>query len=345
MLPHSPISLKIVIRVLFLSLLSSVFLFPGIVSADEDVPATHKAIVQQVYDEVFNAGKLDLMDEIYASDYLNHGFGDDLTLEDFKSTITAMQAALPDFEATVEVLIAQDNQVASRVLFSGTFENAWVMGDQTIEPNGETITWSLNILHKFNDEDQIVEDYTAFDTLGLLTQLDAAPLPKFIAEILTSPEHTPIVMEESTATEADLQIHQEAFMHIMDDAINNGELTAIDTYMAEDHQAHEPFGDFTREQFKQVIAGFRATVPDLVVTVDDLVIEGDWLMARLTYAGTFSNEISAGLISIKPTNKPIKFIVNVFVHYNANGVSIEDFKEYNRLAWLRQLELIPPAAS
>jgi predicted ester cyclase len=343
MLLCSPI--KAALRIVLLSVLSGVFVFQGVVAAHEASPEANKTIIQQIYDEVFNAGNLDVMDEIYAPDYMNYGYSADLTLEDFKSTIAAMRAALPDFAAQVEVLIAEADWAASRVVFSGTFENEWVMDDQTVAPNGESIAWSLNILHRLNEDHQVAEDFTAFDSLGLLTQLGVSPLPPLYAAMLPPQEHTAIVMGEGEPVSEDmLDIHKAAFTHVIEDSLNQGDLTAIDTYMTEDYATHEPFGNLTREQFKQVVTLFRTTVPDLVVTIEAVVAEGDWLAARLIYSGTFSNAIGSDDMTIAPTDKPIRFIINVFVHYNEAGIGIEDYKEYNRLAWLRQAELLPASS-
>ncbi len=331
-MPHR-LFVKYAISILLLILVS-------VVSAQEAAPEAHKAIIQQVYDDVFNAGDLALMDSIYAPDYVNYGFEGDLTLDGFKAAIGAMRSALPDFAATVEVLIAENDWAASRVVFGGTFENEWVMADQTIAPNGERVEWSLNILHRFNEDGQLAEDFTAFDSLSLLIKLGASPVPSFIADILITREYVPAVMGE-TVSEAMLDIHKNAFMQVIDYAIGDGDLAVIDTYMDEAYLTHEPFGDFTREQFRQIIAAFRAAVPDLDVTADAVVAEGDWLAAKVIYTGTFSNAITDGLTTLEATNEPIKFVINVFVRYNEDGIGIEDFKEYNRLGWLRQLGILP----
>lgn len=334
-----------VVRILPLTLLAGVLIFPGTLLAHDEPPAAHRAIIQQFYDDVLNAGDLAVMDELYAADYLNHGYGADLTLDDYKANIAAMQAALPDFNAEVEVLIAENDWAASRVIFSGTFENAWVMGDQTIEPNDKPIEWALNLLHRFDEAGKIAEDFTAFDSLGLLVQLDASPVPALLVNLVTNPERTPAVMAEASAEAAAMRdTYEAAFTHIIEDAINNGDLSAIDTYMSADHLSNEPFGDLNRDQFKDVITGFRTTVPDLHVDIEALVVEGNWLAARLNYRGTFSNPVKAGPLTIQPNNQQISFIIHVFVHYGDDGASIEDFKEYNRLGWARQAGLLPPAS-
>jgi predicted ester cyclase len=313
-------------------------IFPIVSTAQDDATETHKTLIQQFNEQALNAGELGMMDAAFAPDYVNHGFSEDLSLEDYKAMIETWRAAMPDFSVTIEVLIAEGDFAASRVRYTGTVENEWQIGDITAAPTGETVEWTLNIIHRFNEDNQIVEDFTAFDLLDLLTQLDAAPLPDLITQALVLRDNVPAVMEEVTEpiSEETLAIQVEAFTHIIEDAINNGDLTAIDTYMAEDYQTHEPFGDLTRDDFRAVIEGFRTVVPDLHVDIDALLVEDDWLAARLIYTGTFANGMDTPVLPIAANNQQIRFIINVFVNFE-DGVPVEDFKEYNRLGWLEQL--------
>lgn len=334
---------RIIGIILMLFLMGTLEVWAAPATAQETRAELHKAALQQVYDDVLSAGKLELLDTVYAPDYVNHGYGDDLTLAAYKATIQAWREAMPDFQVTIEVLIANDEWAASRVVFGGTFKNPLVMGDQTLKPTDKPVKWALNNLHRFNKDGQIVEEFMAFDWLDLMTQLGESPLPPLIAPFVPKRELTAAVMDKDVAG-GDADVQTAAFRHIIDDAINNGDLDAIDTYMAEDYRTYEPFGSFTRQQFRDVIQGFRTTVPDLHVTIDALVTEGDWLAARLVYVGTFSKDVSNGVITLKATHKPIRFIINVFVRFDAKNVPVMDFKEYNRLGWLQQLGILPGAA-
>ncbi|MFN8375366.1 MAG: ester cyclase [Anaerolineae bacterium] len=312
----------------------------SLVFAQDETVAAHKAAIEQVYAETFNAGDMTVMESLYAPDYVLHGYGDDLDLAGYQAVIEAMRAAMPDFETTIEVLIAEDDWAATRVLHTGTFENAWVMDGEAIPANDEVISWSAITLHRFDENGLIVEDFTAFDMLNLLIQMDAAPIPNALALLIGTREHYPAVMGETVATDM-LEANETAFTEIIERGINNGDFSAMETYMDEDYGLHEPFGDFNREQFIAVIAGFRAAVPDLHVTIDAVLREGDWIGTRLIYEGTFSNSIDLGAIYVEATNEPIRFIINVLIHFDGTGIGLEDFKEYNRLAWLNQLQVLP----
>jgi predicted ester cyclase len=315
------------------------------VNAADDTIAQHKETLQQIYEKAIGTGDVDLLDASYATDYVNHGFGDDLDLTGFKAFINAWVSAMPDFKVTPEVIIAEDEWAASRVIFSGTFNDKWVLDDETIEPNNKPIKLSFNILHRFNEEGKIVEDYTAFDKLGLLIQMDAAPkLPAYISSTLVTGEITPIVLSEPVSAGME-QAHKDGYAGVINDSLNKGDLTAIDKYMAEDYLTQEPFGNFTREAFRNVVKVFRTVVPDLHVDTDIIIAEGDWLAGRLVYTGTFGYAISQDGVSISPTGKPILFVINVFVRFNKDGIGIADYKEYNRLGWLQQLGLLADPAA
>jgi predicted ester cyclase len=318
-----------------------VFLFPIPALARQEMSVSHKNVIQQVYAEVFNSGVLEVMDALYAPDYMNHGFGKAMTLADYKASIAAMRAAMPDFQAAIEVLIAEGEWAASRVVYGGTFEKDWVFDGETLPPTGARVEWTLNILHRFNEQGQIAEDFTAFDRLALPL---ANPLPPYLENALTPSRRFPIIMQDPLNTGME-EAHKETFRVFIEEVLNKGNLEAIDLYMAEDHRTHEPFGDFTRGQFKQIIEGFRATVPDLHVEIEALVAEADWLAARLVYTGTFSNPLASGGMTLEPTHQPIRFIIHVFVRFNEAGVGIEDYKEYNRLSWLQQGGLLPEGNS
>ena len=118
----------------------------GWAHAQTDDVATHKAVIQQVYDQIFTAGDFAQMETLYAPDYVAHGYGDDLDQAALTAEIETWRAALPDFAVQIEVLIAEGDWAASRVLLGGTFENAWVLGDQIVAPTGEPVQWAFNSL-------------------------------------------------------------------------------------------------------------------------------------------------------------------------------------------------------
>jgi predicted ester cyclase len=63
----------------------------------------------------------------------------------------------------------------------------------------------------------------------------------------------------------------------------------------------EPNAEPTAAGLKQLRQGFLAGFPDLRATIDEIFAAGDWVAARLTWAGTNTGE----LFGQPPTGKPM----------------------------------------
>jgi ketosteroid isomerase-like protein len=76
----------------------------------------NKAIIRRFYEEVWNNGRLELVDELVSPVFVNHGFGsvegDDR--EAFKHTINRVRDEL-NFRPTIEELTAEGDTVVARV--------------------------------------------------------------------------------------------------------------------------------------------------------------------------------------------------------------------------------------
>ena len=141
---------------------------------------SHKTLVRRYYEEMWNTGDLALIDAWFAPSYANidpatpggvvHG------PEGMKQLVTAYRAAFPDLRFTIDDMIAEGDQVASRWTARGTHR-----GDlRGIPPTGLSVTVT-GITFTRLDGGMIVEDRVNWDTLGLLQQLGAVPAPEPVA--------------------------------------------------------------------------------------------------------------------------------------------------------------------
>jgi predicted ester cyclase len=78
---------------------------------------------------------------------------------------------------------------------------------------------------------------------------------------------------------------------LYDDGWGKGDLSAIDEVYAPEHVLHwhelVPSDQHrTTDEVKRFLVEYRAAVPDLVVTVDEVVVEGDKAAVQVTFAGT-----------------------------------------------------------
>lgn len=102
---------------------------------------------------------------------------------------------------------------------------------------------------------------------------------------------------------------------------------------------------------KQLITGFRAAFPDLVFTVDELISQGDAVVARFTCTGTHRGVLAAstglealqGVQGVPPTGKQVK-LTAIGIHHLADGKIKDAYVVSDPLQMLRQLGVAPMMA-
>jgi steroid delta-isomerase-like uncharacterized protein len=147
----------------------------GIALSSEGGGMSTNTIAGRFFDEVWSNGKLDLVDELFTSDYVGHPSGFEeavLGPEGVKEYIRRLQEAFPDLEMTVEDQVAEDDRVVTRWTARGTHHGE-LMG---IDPTGHEGTVSGITIQRIRDG-KVAEGWTNWDMLGMLQQLGLAPQP------------------------------------------------------------------------------------------------------------------------------------------------------------------------
>jgi predicted ester cyclase len=142
-----------------------------------DVLERNKALVRRVVDELWNAKRLDVADEIFAKDCIPHSLqhsadqlGDRRGPKHIKLIITAWYAAFPDWHITVTDLVAEGDRVVLITSGRGTHKGR-LMG---LAPTGKRVT--LTGVRVFRiAAGKIVEYWALWDWQGLWQQLGARP--------------------------------------------------------------------------------------------------------------------------------------------------------------------------
>jgi predicted ester cyclase len=128
--------------------------------------------------EIFNQGKVQLIDELYAPEYVDRTAqpGVAPTLEGFKQWVTALRTAFPDIHYTVDDSIEAGDKFVHRVTASGT-----MTGDFAGMPaTGKHATWTEIHIVRFTNE-RIVEHWGLVQELGMMVQLGVIPAPGRVA--------------------------------------------------------------------------------------------------------------------------------------------------------------------
>ena len=91
------------------------------------------------------------------------------------------------------------------------------------------------------------------------------------------------------------------------------------------------------EGARQTLGMFLSAFPDLHFTVEDLIAEGDKVVARATLSGTQQGTF----MGIPPTGKHVT-IGGIDINRFVGGKSIEHWVEMDTLGLMQQLGVIPP---
>ena len=134
----------------------------------------NKRISRRVAEEVFSRGKVDLVDELVAENFVNHDPAAPPDLppgrEGLKALARFYKSAFPDAQITVEDQVAEGDRVVTRYSARGTHE-----GDFAGMPaTGKQVTGTGITIDRI-EGGKIVESWNQFDQLGLLQQLGGVP--------------------------------------------------------------------------------------------------------------------------------------------------------------------------
>lgn len=126
----------------------------------------NKLLVRRLYEDCINQGKLELLTELIAPDFVD-GQGKGGFIE-FTNGIKAVRNGFPDVKFVVEDLIAEGDRIAVRWTFQGTHTDTFA----ATAPSNKRVTQTGNIIFEILNG-RIVRAWVQVDRLGLLQQINA----------------------------------------------------------------------------------------------------------------------------------------------------------------------------
>ncbi len=124
---------------------------------------------------------------------------------------------------------------------------------------------------------------------------------------------------------------------------NNGNLSVADEVFAPHYAHYDPSTpDFGRGpgSEKKRAALYRTAFPDLHLTIEDVIAEGETVMTRWSCRGTHKGDLNG----IAPTGKHVT-ISGVTVARVSNGKMVEGYVNWDALGLMQQLGVVPQLAN
>ena len=137
------------------------------------MPAEENKAIMRRYFGVFEQGNIDLLDELLASDYLNHTpAAPELPTgpEEVKGVVSMFRGGIPDLRVLVEDMIAEGDKVATRYTLEGT-HGGELFG---VPPTGQRLSIKSISVERVS-EGKIREHWRITDSLEMMQQLGLVP--------------------------------------------------------------------------------------------------------------------------------------------------------------------------
>jgi predicted ester cyclase len=135
-------------------------------SGNASVTSPHQ-LVHRFYKEVLNEKHLEVLDELIAEDFVEHGTPPIRGRSEFRSFVAGLLGALPDFQFTVDDWVVAGDRVVARASARGTHRGEFLGYSPTHRP----VSWTA--IHIWRAADgRLVERWSEADLLGIVTQLE-----------------------------------------------------------------------------------------------------------------------------------------------------------------------------
>jgi steroid delta-isomerase-like uncharacterized protein len=139
----------------------------------------NSALIRRWFEEVWNNGRMEAIDEMASPDVIGHGQAQhhtDIGLEEFKSLVMGLRTAFPDMKVVIDHTIEEGDKVVARWTATMTHKGEFLgfaASDKQVTITGTTIERISN--------GKIVEGWDNWDQLGLLVQIGAVDAAHFVA--------------------------------------------------------------------------------------------------------------------------------------------------------------------
>jgi len=134
-----------------------------------DAVAQHKHTVRRLFDEVWNARRIEVIPELYSPDYvvdyrpyapLRHGW------EAVNEMVERAWATFPDYHEELLALVAEGDQAAVHLRISGTQLGPW----GPVPPTGRRLEFEEMLLLDFAPDGRVAHQRGIVDNLAGLRQ-------------------------------------------------------------------------------------------------------------------------------------------------------------------------------
>ena len=139
----------------------------------------NSALIRRWFEEVWNKGRMEAIDEMASPDVIGHGQAQhdtDVGLHEFRNFAMGLRSAFPDMKVVIDQTLEQGDKVVARWTSTMTHTGEFLGFPAT----GKKATVTGTSIQRIAGG-KIVEGWDNWDQLGLLVQIGAVPAAHFVA--------------------------------------------------------------------------------------------------------------------------------------------------------------------
>ena len=128
---------------------------------------------------------------------------------------------------------------------------------------------------------------------------------------------------------------------LIDEVVGKANLAIVDELIASDYLFRSPGRPDVRgrEGYKQFCQAYLNALPDMQMSVEEQIAEGDKVVTRWSATGTHRGEV----MGVPPTGKHVS-LTGIVIYRCAGGRIVDEVEELDLLGMMQQLGAIPAAA-
>lgn len=135
---------------------------------------------------------------------------------------------------------------------------------------------------------------------------------------------------------SDLAGVERVFRVVIEDGFGKGDLAAVEAVVAPDFVEHQDGLRQGIEGLKQTIGQVRGWFPDIVMTIEDLVVSGDKAWGRMVSHATHSQTV----MGCPPTGAPVSITIMDIMRV-VDGKMVEHWGVPDQLSMMKQIGKFP----
>ncbi|MEB2288512.1 MAG: ester cyclase [Anaerolineae bacterium] len=142
------------------------------------------------------------------------------------------------------------------------------------------------------------------------------------------------------AADDTLAAHRETIQRVIAEVFNAGDVAVLEALYSSEFVAHLPpsavnRAELSRDDLYEIVLLLHEAVPDLAVSSERVIAEGDYVVVQARLQGTFASEF----YDFPPTGKPLEMTFIVIHRFDAEGAIAEAWVSYDTLALRQQFGL------